>query len=1771
MYARDNSVRAQQSSEVSITMWRNGKPPLHPDMYESRGTPHPIVLDDAVDDQRDDDVIDLTLVDYQGGYQGGERKHGFSDDHSTNATRGGSHSPVRRGNGNFSSGTAYREESAEYESFSPKHTSRYRNNDYDKMGATRHLYRANGTSEQPLNMDRKMDGVMVMEEFDDVVESRRMETSVDKNRRRESSPRSPAGGSSPIRNFDLKVSGNLSPIRSSHPKSPPSPGHRSTSSSHGAETTKQSNPSSVPTATTSVTSVIEAEEEYARQQKDSLFDNQYSESVVKRYSNKLVKDRGTLSPKREATEERYLSSPRANGTKYRRSVRFQSESPSLGINPGRSVDPVIAPEGTDQQGNSNSIGGSTPVHTDVLSLYHSSNMKTTNRHQSPISASKNNQVATDSFESRQSETSSPRTELHRKRTLWTRPQKIVTSPKTDTDDKFSAVMDVPFESPSADFDDTKDRSDSSELGQNTSSLESPKRSPTEERTKASRANMLWSRPWITGRRTEDLNHNLKAGMDGPLKTDQMRTELSETREDEPRLVENLKSKGSMVQVVIGDGNEASISTPSSISREMEKERQMLTERRSRVLEKARALLASPKTKEIKRKSNDVSDEGHRESSEGGFESEGQLDDVGLQATEGTEKDSMRHEINGSKHQKKDSGDRNIPWDPSLPFDENTITSETSVDKPNERMKAENSQESVLESFNSIDRSEELSQKISRELLDDTEMSTSLEIQPVHSETPSVEEKAAFDSEATRRIVAALNGMEVNGTTEPTAAVTALDTTNSERTKTENVEASDSVESRRVDSSGNETTSNHEVETTTTTEQPEAVRFVTENKSPVDANVISMSQKAAPSSLDQPPTQSSTEGQAHSSLLEHTPDETINGEISKDVEQLPSGASGNQETPGMPPSPVLPTHDTNDEQESKPVAPPPPEYDVGSRQELSHSESELVSIDGRLNPYGSPHHPYRREVMWSKKRSSSLPRTFARSGNYPARIEPETAFDHLRATIMKLDVPDEANIAVSSSDDHHGNHDTNATPLKGPQRIEMPSIDAALSSFSHEPIYGSSARIGKNDNSPMPARDIGFNIFRRHNDEEAARPMESSGKSAQNEESISLLQKSQERNSVKKPGSSDGVSQKSSTPLGPPGISLNSHKLTQEKPTRAMSLKPSSNRNTPLHHNGARILSMVEPKGERGADESDSNDRDNETREDTDSKLSLVSYLGSEDSDLDTNFESSTVPMIVRMLDKGCAWLEGHNCGFESPSLLKESKSKAQGGGTGLLPHSSNFSSKNLKKKAPLVNKYASGRLATKRITGSTELKPRPSVKKTNNATNASASPVSKSDAQGGVNVISVDVANEQLDNSNDGEVPDTRDSSSNRKTNTTNDNHGTMVQEKRDIAESLNVRSDDVILVQAEFDANNGNLESDNTDKQTSGTSILHPIDVETVEDHRTRSPVDPPVVLSRSEGESTINLLSLDGLPTEMIQEADPSEFTKYFHGEERRSCGRDRREPARVGGHIRERFNAGVPAVSEARNGSAVSTPGGKDDVAWRSSIQGMDGTHDVYLIGATPQIGHEFLVDDNTGVHVVDDGDELFVLSESENSGEGGHAGTRYEQSTDNRNGLTVDVEESSDPPEDTSGDSRGRRSPIRRPKEDPRESQHHDAIHQMHSRSDYNGEVHRRGFSVDPEEEISGFNPIMASLEEIGGDFAGREEPNLRSSSSKVSKKSHKSAKKSHKITTQIDATVFRNLTEEERLAALELAERLRSRAQKLKKRRKKREKRFKLQHATSFGS
>ena len=115
------------------------------------------------------------------------------------------------------------------------------------------------------------------------------------------------------------------------------------------------------------------------------------------------------------------------------------------------------------------------------------------------------------------------------------------------------------------------------------------------------------------------------------------------------------------------------------------------------------------------------------------------------------------------------------------------------------------------------------------------------------------------------------------------------------------------------------------------------------------------------------------------------------------------------------------------------------------------------------------------------------------------------------------------------------------------------------------------------------------------------------------------------------------------------------------------------------------------KGDGRGDDRESSPDDFEARDDTDSRISLVSYIGSEDSFPDTRYESATVPMIVRILDKGFAWLEGGSCGVEP----REIKATSPTNGEGLLRDSSNTSVMSLRKNV-LDDLHTSGRSSPRR-------------------------------------------------------------------------------------------------------------------------------------------------------------------------------------------------------------------------------------------------------------------------------------------------------------------------------------------------------------------------------------------------------------------------------------------------------------------------------------------
>ena len=312
------------------------------------------------------------------------------------------------------------------------------------------------------------------------------------------------------------------------------------------------------------------------------------------------------------------------------------------------------------------------------------------------------------------------------------------------------------------------------------------------------------------------------------------------------------------------------------------------------------------------------------------------------------------------------------------------------------------------------------------------------------------------------------------------------------------------------------------------------------------------------------------------------------------------------------------------------------------------------------------------------------------------------------------------------------------------------------------------------------------------------------------------------------------------------------------------------------------------------DETDSNhDHDAETREDTESKISVVSNLGSELSDLDTrdlldtDFESTTIPIIFRMLDKGCAWIEGQNCGFDVPSLLKESKSKS--GTVGMHQYSVTYSSTILKK-TPLVNKC-----------------PGPAIKK--GATHIDQDPAASGEPDSMTNETTNNVSfggDEQSDpedhdsNTGDAEALEPEGGLESRETESTNEttNNVSSGGEKQSDPEGRRNVVNAVTILEPEDNVAHDSTENQIERSDPSDSSSLQPIDVTGVESVHNRRSVDPPRLLAGSEGEPTTNLLSLDDSPSSLRQAnskrkaIDPEKISDFLpaptsSNTSRRKCG--------------------------------------------------------------------------------------------------------------------------------------------------------------------------------------------------------------------------------------------------------------------------------------------
>ncbi|KAL7581637.1 hypothetical protein ACA910_022187 [Epithemia clementina (nom. ined.)] len=1923
-------------------MWRTGKPPLHPDVYQEHTPPrsplNPIVIEDVLEDQRDDDVIDLTAVESQEMIK--RRKQDKLTDnngeHATNvlASNRGPNSP-RHDNTKYKNVSVhdvehirnqlrtynhhgrrhagsehFSDDAAEFDSNSavPKSTSPSHFSSqvvYERGQVSQHRQPQLTGQQHSLNLNHGLQKPIYVEDLvEDIVESRRMKGQADPTGDvATASVLSPRKSPSSLQlglNFAERSPTSISPIQSPFQRqSPPSPDGTSPSSNLRELSMQQRRSPRSPTVSTAVPS---AEDEYSIQAQFHP-----TGSVVKRYSNKFDSTGAATNFATTKDEDIRVASDTTNPTsladiqgggqsaaiaflqynqeraKPRRTVRFQSDALShmVPINPGRSVDPVIAPDDSHDHGNrfsSRPTGevlrqnhnsklsekglygaggvpspyGSFNGTADAPQCHQASSFVRDHSYLPAIGTNKKKDVSFNSQEAEVAEREQYQVKSDKKRTLWTRPRNNVEDDGSELETDSSAGLMQQQHSAVQNLH-SVDNQTPSDLRRSEPQPSWPivrKQSTSPSRSKSPKEKTLWNKPGINVSKSfspqsqhgspVSLEQTASIGTDEDVESEGRglrRSPKASPRSNElwnHNETELTSAQSAEITTDESDGDQRSPQSESAPvndtteQQEAEREKQILTERRFRVLEKARALLLSPKSKEIAEKSKKRNVPTNiSESLSDGFG-----EDIKKEIVDHQPSDELKAETPDSNQEdeeiKTKSSHTYLQEDASMPFDEDgNLSQKNSID--DEKASTNNKDlpyvqdsgtEGFLNSFESAEGFVGFFDKISKEIFDEPDVDDDLhDVAYADSETPSLDEKELFDSEAARRIFAALN----TGDTVVTA------------TTKEAGEASPSPEKDANDSS---TTVGNPV--IASGERDKQVNFMQEDipyvKSEVTALVDSKSEEngniekgliAGPSTMAAHDMRSpATQQPKNSSTASY---DEVSFDIPKKEEESFQKRGISEGTPGGTGSLATKTEeqgkyfsfaDMHTGQDTlkgngKHTSPKDVDHDSDTKQQKS-SRNEVGRLDGDNHPVGDAH---RREVMWTKKRSYSLPKAFPRTeslsemreGAKPSSTKNEqvTAFDQLRATLMQLDVPEDPNLELSSSD---GNQHRTALPSNKQSgtrmtRVEPLSIDPILSSYSQDFLYSQSSTMEKDEyrSKSGEAKAGKMNGVSKNQStvSEGSNPARNDSDAA----SQSLLKKIMDRHGIVRFGSSDAPSShRSASPLE---VSTNSREMSggengSSEKSRSGTKSPSS-RATPVHRNGSQPNRFESAKTEIRADESDSNDRDAETREDTDSKISLVSYLGSEDSDLDTNFESSTVPMIVKLLDKGCAWLEGHNCGFESPSLLKESsKSKGQTGGSGLIKHSSNFNSKNLKKKAPLVNKYA-GRSNTKT--------PPPQNEKSNGTgteetvrNGSSPSKVRGGDPEGG--------AAAHADKFSDREQRKPGET----KTHQPSKQGDKLVLEKSSVQHQHSEktapvlggvsRPDDAAVSDKGYNDGNAKVYVQTENDDLSGTSELHPIRVDREERviHRTRSRVDPPMILSRSEGDSTINLLSMDDSAIyqansdndQMVTILENDRYSGYFGQQEQRTPKQNTQKGAATqhgGSSLRDAAfkqsmttgNAVLNLKRQMENdfyGAALvhsASFSGDSQTRNDRTLVGADIPRRTgsYGSGEKQEGASLSMKVENTGLrsgelvvvddgHPADDSDELFVISESFDSQEGTDKNfdvpakgrpTAAKPSTGKEGHILADTGDSSDPPEDASWDSRGWRSPIRRPKEDPQERYSDGTIH-AHSTFDQTYNEIARNSSIDPDDDIHGAQAEMETKH-----FHGREDPSPRNQHSHSPKRSPKK----HDKITQIDPSVFRNLTEEERLAALELAERLRHRAEKLKKRRKKREKQMKQQHLAKY--
>uniref|UniRef100_A0A7S3DY66 Uncharacterized protein n=1 Tax=Entomoneis paludosa TaxID=265537 RepID=A0A7S3DY66_9STRA len=850
-------------------------------------------------------------------------------------------------------------------------------------------------------------------------------------------------------------------------------------------------------------------------------------------------------------------------------------------------------------------------------------------------------------------------------------------------------------------------------------------------------------------------------------------------------------------------------------------------------------------------------------------------------------------------------------------------------------------------------------------------------------------------------------------------------------------------------------------------------------------------------------------------------------------------------------------------------------------ELHPSDTTKVSPEYSSMTNGSPR-PQREEIIeihgasmsreqLADKRSFTLPRTSRRvdavlnlSESNDGRLtgkeittkyknldgngkksERATAFDRLRATLMELDV------AENSSSSSEDNRKVTQEKSVATRRIAKPvlPIDPILSDYSQDLVYSSSNHESDYANPSQFAQPGGIKIEDEPSFQAFARLDAATRNAMAMAAETTPRHSGILKNAKEEPHVRFGLSdmQNSAGPMY--GTSPSEVHATVHEPTDGESKTKDASRFTPKHLNEVQTtsrdgvspdtaskpetsekVSLEEPSRRRNRGHGRSSpdrlmEEDGNTLDDTESKISLISYLGSEDSDLETNFESSTVPMIVKMLDQGCAWLEGHNCGFESPSLLRESKGKAGAsvsGKHGLLPHSANFSNKNLRKKAPLVSKYDRKKAADDRGNGPHNTKNDDDRLSEAEQDRAQTSETSKEENRKTEEISKIEEI--RAATSNDHRDP-------------------YVVENVLDEMEDLDVENGESDFRKSRsFDRQRGTEKELLETKRALGQS---------------KSENEPGPEIMSSEGPEQLAppVVAKSGSVEEILED---KKYAAYYESNDTEKHGGDSDEPDATPGlppksdtnanHSPKSGQKSLPSESFSFANPVVESVGEEDFPETYENNDSTRNTHpDIIAVPSDAATRVDFSQPRESVAVSTNWSDHDPPLS--------------FEGSSKNPMDLTLSIDEGIDPPEDH-GSARSHRVSV-----DPQE---------VISSPSTTAEVRP---SLDPSasfEKLKSGSPKPEAPSREGA-TEGRKRYNRKAGGPESSPRQRRSKSPQHRIPKKslqshskgeesegpsLDPEMFMNLTDEERIAALELAERLKRRAEKLKRRRRKRDKRMK---------